>query len=402
MRLRNGRDNQQWILDYLVKTTGRDRHFFYDGRKFPAGTRSYAMIPRQSARVARHAERLAVKAEEHGHRQTAMRLYHKAALSYLAGIQALPFDDHPERIYLHEKLTECFEKVRALSDAAIERFEVEWEGGRLPGLFFSCGVMEAPTVFHLNGSDSMKELFPDALDNAYTQRGFNVAVVDGPGQGEAIMRKIRITADNFAPAMITAVDHLLRRPDVSVDRLFCAGFSMGAFFSMKIVARDPRFKALATGAGAYGSPYAVWHQESPHFRRQFMYMTGTSDDAEIERIAEKFTLTAQELANIRIPVLMLHGEYDPMNPLEDAFRVYEGLSGPKEFWITENDGHSAGNYPHFGGLRALDIMADWLTNISGGRLPPAEGRLKVIGERGDGPYGGPASGFWLPERLERP
>jgi hypothetical protein len=55
----------------------------------------------------------------------------------------------------------------------------------------------------------MKELFPDALDNAYVTRGCNVAVVDGPGQGEAIMRKIRITPDNFAPAMICAIHAVL-------------------------------------------------------------------------------------------------------------------------------------------------------------------------------------------------
>jgi hypothetical protein len=127
MRLRNQRDNQQWIL--LVKATGRDRHFFYNGRKFPAGTRSYAMIPRQTARVAAHAEGLAAAAEERDHRQTALRLYHKASLGYLTGIQALPFDDHPERIYLHEKLLACFGKVIGLSETRIERFEVNTDYG---------------------------------------------------------------------------------------------------------------------------------------------------------------------------------------------------------------------------------------------------------------------------------
>ena len=401
MKLRRQRDNQQWILDYLIKATGRDRHFFYDGRKFPAGTRSYAMIPRQMARAAEHKHKLARSAEDRGHRESALRLYHRAALDYLTGVQAMPFDDDTERLYLHDQLVACFDRIIELSPHKIERFEVPWEGRSLPGVFHHSGRPGAPTILHINGSDSTKELFPDTLDNAYTQRGFNVAVVDGPGQGEATNRKIRITPTNFGPAMSAAVDYLLTRPDVSADTLCCSGFSMGAFFSMKVVAQEPRFKALVTGSASYGSPYATWNQESPHFKRQFMFNTGIADEEEFDRIAEKFVLTAEELANIRCPVLMLHGEFDPMTPLEDAFRVYQGIAGPKEFWLTENDGHSPGSYPHFGGLRALDVMGDWLRDVLAGRLPPAEGILKVISERGDGPYGGASQGFWLPERLQR-
>ena len=46
--LRNARrrDSQQWMLDWLVKTTGREQNFAYDERKFPPDVKSYAMIPR--------------------------------------------------------------------------------------------------------------------------------------------------------------------------------------------------------------------------------------------------------------------------------------------------------------------------------------------------------------------
>ena len=41
----------------------------------------------------------------------------------------MPFDDHPERIYLHEKLLACFGKVIGLSETRIERFEVNTDYG---------------------------------------------------------------------------------------------------------------------------------------------------------------------------------------------------------------------------------------------------------------------------------
>jgi pimeloyl-ACP methyl ester carboxylesterase len=399
MKLIRQRDNQLWILDYLVKTTGRDRQFFYDGRRLPAGTRSYAMIPRQMARVAGHKEGLARAAEAKGHRETACRLYHKAALDYHMGQHALAYDDHPEKIYLHGKLIECFDKMIELSRHRIERFEVPFEGKSLPGLFYSCGKDKAPTVLHIPGLDSPKELYPDAIDNPYRERGFNIAIVDGPGQGESAFRKIRNSPDNFAPAMKAVLDHLVTRPDVDADRLGCIGFSMGTFWALQLASREPRLKAVGTAAGCYGPQYG-FQQDSPHFKKQFMYMTGISDEEKFDRLAERYVLSDAELARIKCPVVILHGEYDPLNPLEDAYRVYDGIGGPKEFWLAENDAHSPGEYPHLGGLRAFDVLIDWMQDVFDGTLPPQGGQLKILKERaGLGLYGNPVDGFWMPERV---
>jgi pimeloyl-ACP methyl ester carboxylesterase len=358
------------------------------------------MIPHQMMRQGLHRETLARGAEELGHNETALRLYHSAALDYHYGQHALPYDDHPEKIFLYDKLLECFDRVIALSPQPIEKFEVEWEGRRLPGLFYPAGVEGAPTIIHINGMDSPKELFPDAVDNPYTVRGVNVAIIDGPGQGQSMMRKLRITPDNFAPAMKATIDHVLKRPEVDESKLVCVGYSMGTFWAMQLAAREPRLKAIATGAGCYGPMYGIWQQVSPHFKRQFMYMSGITDEAEFDKVAERYVLSDAELRAIKCPVLMMHGEYDPLNPLEHAFRVYQGIAGPKEFWMTENDAHSPGAGPHLGGMRAFGYLVDWLRDVLKGRLPPAEGRLKIIKERsGKGPYGDPVAGFWLPERL---
>lgn len=402
MKLPRQRDNQQWVLDYLVKTTGRDRHFFYDGRKFPAGTRSYAMIPHQMARSARHRETLARAAEEHGHVETALRLYHAAALDYHYGQHGIPYDDHPEKLFLWERLLACFDKVRELSPRTIERFEVEWDGRSLPGLFYPADKAGAPTVLHINGMDSPKELFPNAVDNPYTLRGVNVFIVDGPGQGESLLRKTRIRPDNFAPAMKAAIDYIHARPEVDKERFGVIGYSMGTFWAMQLAACEPRVKAVATGAGCYGPHYGIWQQASPHFKKQFMYMSGIRDEETFDRVGEQYFLSDAELASIRCPVMMLHGEYDPLSPVHHAYRVYEGISGPKELWVTENDAHSPGTGSHLGGLAAFGTLIDWMRDaLTGKKIPPAEGHIKILKERsGKGPYGDAAAGLWLPERFE--
>jgi hypothetical protein len=59
MRLERQRDNQQWLLDWIVNTTGRVINFAYDQRIVPPEVKSYAMIPRIMERQVRHEETLA-------------------------------------------------------------------------------------------------------------------------------------------------------------------------------------------------------------------------------------------------------------------------------------------------------------------------------------------------------
>jgi dienelactone hydrolase len=404
MHLERQRDNQQWLLDYLVRTTGRDRQFFYDGRKFPPGTRSYAMIPHQMERLGRHKETLARAADEHGHHETALDLFQRAAVDNHFAQHALPYDDHPEKLYLYDKLLACFDRVIALSPRPIERIEIPWEGHRLGALFYPAPTTgRAPTILHINGMDVPKEVFPHALANPYTARGFNALVVDGPGQGIANIRKTRITPDNHTQAMQAAIDYVVTRPDVDPDRIGVVGFSMGSYWSMRLAAADPRVKAVAGGAACYGPQLGIFQQASPHFKKQFMYMAGIHDEAEFDRFAEGFVLSDEHLAAVTCPVLMLVGEFDPLCPLTDAWRVYQKLSCPKEFWLSENDGHTPFQYPHLGGLEAFPVFSDWIRDVLARGLPAGHERKVVLHEdAGAGPYGPAVGGFWLPERLEEP
>lgn len=401
MRLLYERDNQQWILDYFVKTTGRDRQWFYDERKLPQGTRSYAMIPHQMERLARHKETIAREAESRGHRETALEVYHQAALDYQVAQHALPYDDHPEKIYLHGKLTECFDRVIALSPTPIERVEIPWNGASLGGYFYPLpDRRKAPTVVFINGMDVPKEVYPDALRNPFTARGLNTIVVDGPGQGVSNLRKIRITPDNHERAMQAVLDYLEQRPEVDVNRIACTGFSFGSFWAMRLAASEKRIAAVASAAACLGTKYGLFQQVSPHYKRQFMYMSGIYDEREFDQVAEKYVLTDQQLASIKCPVLMVVGEFDRMCPLPEAWRVYQNLRCPKEFWLAEDDDHTPHRYPQFGNIPAFPVFADWLRDVMLKGLPPDHDRRVILKQNsGRGQYGPEAPGFWLPERI---
>ena len=108
MKTERRRDSQQWLLDHMVKTTGRVINFAYDQRIVPPEVKSYAMIPRVVEKHARHIEQIARAAEAAGHHVTAGELYWLAGEQYREAQHAIFEDDNPEKIYLHGKLLDCF------------------------------------------------------------------------------------------------------------------------------------------------------------------------------------------------------------------------------------------------------------------------------------------------------
>jgi pimeloyl-ACP methyl ester carboxylesterase len=228
----------------------------------------------------------------------------------------------------------------------------------------------------------------------------NVLVMDGPGQGGSNLRKIRITPDSWQRAGKIALDYLEKRPGVDPKKIGAVGFSMGCYWQMSLAARDKRIKAIATGAACHGAKRGIFELCSPHFKKVFMYMADIHDEDTFDEMVDKMALTKEEIANNTAANLMMVGEYDPMTPLKEAVDIFEGLPGPKEFWLTENDAHTPFLYPHLGGYPAFNAMADWLLDVLEGRKPANLNRKVVLhADRGLGVYGPDAPGFFLPERL---
>ncbi len=401
LKLERRRDNQQWLLDYLVKVTGREQNFAYDERRFPPEVKSYRMIPRVMEKIGRHQEELARAAEERGHAETARELYWRASETYRHAQHAIFQDDHPEKIYLYGRLEACYGRLIALSEHPIERVEIPWGDVTIAGLLHLLpDRRRAPAVLFCPGMDMTKEAFPDPANNPFLARGMHLLTIDGPGQGISNLRKIRVTADNYERAGSACIDWLARRAEVDPDRIAVSGFSMGSFWGMRLAAHDERVKAVATAAACYGSKRAIFEEASPRFKQMFMYMAGLHDEDAFDRLAEQLTLD-EAAAHVRCPSLQVVGEYDPLCHLEDAYAVYESIPGPKELWVLENDFHAPFSCRNLGGLPAFPFLADWIRDALAGRFPAGYRREVLVPERsGAGPYGASARSFWLPGRVE--
>ena len=145
------RDGQQWLLDWMAKTTGRVQNFAYDTRQHPPEVKTYRQIPKVIERYARHVEQVARGAEAAGHRETAFEHYWRAADLYRDAQHPLYWDDHPDKIYLHGKLLECYEKVIEFAPYPIRLVEVPFEGQQIQCLLHMAGEPNAPTVIEVRG-----------------------------------------------------------------------------------------------------------------------------------------------------------------------------------------------------------------------------------------------------------
>lgn len=394
------RDNQQWMLDWIIKTTGREQNFQYDARRFPAEAKTYRMIPRVMFKQAAKKERIARAAEDRGHAHTAIALYHEAVEDYRHGQHAIFEDDNREKQYMHERMSGCYDRIIALSDGRIERVEIEWEGNQMSGILHRAPVDgPAPLVMFCPGMDMTKEAMPHPIDNVFAARGMHCLAIDGPGQGVSNLRKVRVTADNYERAGSAFVDAMVARDDVDAERIVVSGFSMGSHWGSRIAAHDDRVKAIATAAATYGSKRPLFQLASPRFKQIFMYMAGIHDEQEFNELADQLGLVDQA-EQITCPSLQVIGEYDPLCYLEDAYEVYQRITGPKEFWVIENDFHVPLNTPNLGGLDIYPFLADWLRDALDGKFQPGHTKELLIRQDGLGPYEEQVPGYWLPERAE--
>jgi dipeptidyl aminopeptidase/acylaminoacyl peptidase len=399
---RRRRDGQQWILDLAVKHTGRVQNFANDERDVPPEVKSYRMIPRAFYRRARHEEAIALAALAAGHRETALRLFWRAAQTYREAQHAIFEDGHPEKRYFHEKLLECFDQVIALAPYPIEKVEVPWEGRSISALLhLRADRRPAPAILLLPGMDMTKEAAPSPLDNVFAARGMHVLVVDGPGQGASNLRKIWITDDNYERAAKAAVDYLMDRPEIDRDRIGVCGVSFGSHWGPRLAAIDPRVRALATTHAVYGPKTPIFEQASPRFKQMFMYMAGMTDEDAFDEMAARMT-TSDCGRRITCPTLMVTGEYDPLSHLEEAVAFFEELAGPKELWVFENEFHRVSNKSGIAGLEIYPFLADWLRDALAGRFAANHRKIVLVPQKsGAGPYSAPVSSVYMPDR-EKP
>ena len=70
------------------------------------------------------------------------------------------------------------------------------------------------------------------------------------------------------------------------------------------------------------------NEDSPRYKRLFGFLTGATTEAELDAAMTEMTLE-DHMARIKCPTLMLTGEYDHRDPLEEVYRLFDKITAPQ-------------------------------------------------------------------------
>jgi len=223
---------------------------------------------------------------------------------------------------------------------------------------------QLPCVVIISGMDGWKELSVGMDGDKFLQRGFAVLAIDGPGQGEALIREIWFDPDTYGQLGPAAYAFAAARPEVDPARIVVHGLSFGSYWSSSLVAHEPRFLACGVAMTCFEPDgFSIFETASPTFQLRFMYMTNAQNEAELDRIRQRLQPAAKLAPRITCAFVVAVGEDDQLTDLGDTFAFVNALAGPKAMFMFEGEDHDIhGSRASQLGPPAFTMVADWLTD----------------------------------------
>jgi dienelactone hydrolase len=370
-------NEQEWLLDQVIATRGIDwdqgrtsglvRACGEDAKgdmdALKKQVKRLADIAPGFARLAQQRETRAQEAEITGEKTVARDNYFIAAQYWASAMW--PIDEANDRIRLYnEHKNETYAKYIGLADHRIEKAQVPYRGSYLSGIFhlppgYTGGKI--PVVVIIQGMDGYKEKSVSLYKDAWMQRGIAVFAFEGPGYWEAPLRGIYVDMAGWGEAGKAAADWLVARPEVDPAKIVMTGSSYGSLFSVAMLAAEPRYKACAvTGTCYEPGGETIFNRASPTFKRRFMFMSGITDEAEFDEFRK--TIDWRGYAEkVKVPYLVLSGEFDQLSPMEHTEAFMKALGGPKQLVVYEGGTHSVtGSSASVKGPEPRKVQAEWL------------------------------------------
>jgi Esterase FrsA-like len=335
----------------------------------------------RTATVARSAGDAALAA---GSRITARNAWLRASEYFRQAYYFIRSDlDDPRLIGAYRDHVEAFVAATSVMDHPAEHVRIPYEGTTISGYLFSPDRTGAarPTLLFPCGYDSTAEggwvNVPPAL-----QRGYNVLVFEGPGQGEALFTQRLYFRADYEKVLTPVLDWVQERPEIDHARVALIGRSFAGYLAPRGAAFEHRIAALVCdpaqpdmGAhvpdgliGKVAVPVVEMQVRFSGARAEFfgarMATHGVDSIETYLDVLRTFT-TLADAARINCPTLIVECENDFAGGAGQTLR--DAMSVPAEIVHLTADQGADG---HCGGP-AQEIWAeavfDWLDRTVGDR-----------------------------------
>jgi fermentation-respiration switch protein FrsA (DUF1100 family) len=165
------------------------------------------------------------------------------------------------------------------------------------------------------------------------KEGFNLFIFDyrgyGRSQGSPSIKGVHVDAE-------AALESLLSRPDMDKEQIIVLGQSIGGAIAVYTVANTPykdRISVLVIDS-AFSSYRLIAREKLAQvfitWPFQYPLSLFFNDDYSPIKWIKKVS---------PVPVLIIHGEKDPVVPEHHGQMLYDAALPPKDFWKTSAPGH---------------------------------------------------------------
>ncbi|MGI9303728.1 MAG: alpha/beta hydrolase [Gammaproteobacteria bacterium] len=202
------------------------------------------------------------------------------------------------------------------------------DGVGLHGWFLPASGKAAGTLVFLHGNaENISTHF--AAVHWLPEHGFDVFIFDYRGFG------LSEGAPHIKGAhqdVTAALRYVRGRKDVDPDRLILFGQSIGGAMALYAAATSGVPLRAVVSESAFASYPGIMREKMSKviltWPLQWMALGMTSKYDPIKVID-----------NITVPLLLIHGDHDPIVPVQHAHRLYASAQGSKHFWVVDNGGH---------------------------------------------------------------
>lgn len=270
--------------------------------------------------------------------------------------------------------------------------DIPFEGRSLPGylcLVDDSGQRRPLLIVHSGFDGTNEELYYSQAVFAL-ERGYNVLLFEGPGQGQVIREQGILFRHDWESVVTPVVDFAVSRPEVDPERIALMGISFGGYLAPRAAAFEHRLKALIANGGVYdfrvvttrGDPETEAALNDPaasaemdEYIRQgmakdpslrwvmanAMYTFGADSPSDWMRKTRPYIMR-DVAAKITMPTLIVDSDGDKDMPGQ-AKKLYDALKAPKEYMLfTQQDGaeeHCQAGAVVFSNARILN----WLDGV---------------------------------------
>lgn len=308
--------------------------------------------------------------EQAGHRISARTARLRASSYYASAATHAVGTGDTDRVHqLWERHRDLWDAASAAFDQPAEQVSIPYEDTTLPGYFFAgTGPSPRPTLIINNGSDgAISDLWSSGA-TAALERGWNVLLFDGPGQGAALYRQQLYFRADWEAVITPVVDFLLNRADVDADRLALVGISQAGYWVPRALTAERRIAAAAADPGVvrvgdswrshlpdvmtklldsgdqkdFDAFMDAGMKDSPETLAELRWRMapyGTTSYFEAYQLADEMQLSSEQMATITTPLLITEPDKEQFWPGQSA-EMHAAVKGSTVVDFTDAEGAS--------------------------------------------------------------